>query len=665
MLKSSKAIKLKKDDWDRVLLTEMLPAELPLPMSNEGFYSQILSFPQMEEGLQKELIKNLIFDVANRLRRTEPLKYQIRKDQNSVRCITLMHPAAQYGLRCFYKQHANLIIYYTSLSSISIRSPKKIAGSFYRKTSWQNINRFKDDGGLNNSRSETLSRFSPSFFAYRGYDRLYKFLNSEEYYLLEAKFPKLLTLDVSRCFESIYTHSITWATRDKRTIKDHLQQPSFGDDFDKKMQFANFAETNGIPIGPEVSRIFAEIIFQRIDVSASRKLSEHSSRFAIRRYVDDVFIFAESSTLAQKIYDVYSQALAEFNLHANAAKKVSLNRPFVVPRAVVANQAKIAFFAATRRFLDEDHLVSAGTLTPLKKFDGTRWEIIVDFRETVRNICGTYSDGFDLVTPLIIGMISERLKKLVARNTDKTTSGAEAQFRDSFLILIETAFYFYRVSPSVSSANRVATMIILCSRFVDEHLQIHADLVKGRILRFCIALVDDLNAGQIDAKGSPTQDDSSLGNLNIVLATKFLGPRFQLSEGQFQRIFKLDGLDKASYFTLLSATWYLGASTKYAGYMQVVVQQIILRLKMQFSCQKTESVMLFLDILACPYIDRDSKDDIVKDVLPKLGLPVQATKAAREKLLSDLVNKHFFFDWRTESSNILTLLEKRELKQAY
>ena len=62
--------------------------------------------------------------------------------------------------------------------------------------------------------------------------------------------------------------------------------------FDMLMQRLNYNETNGIIIGPEISRIFAEIIFQDIDSKVIRSLRSKGFKFnkdyVIKRYVDDL-----------------------------------------------------------------------------------------------------------------------------------------------------------------------------------------------------------------------------------------------------------------------------------------------------------------------------------------------------------------------------------------
>ena len=60
--------------------------------------------------------------------------------------------------------------------------------------------------------------------------------------------------------------------------------------------------THGIVIGPEFSRIFAEILLQSIDVKVKNKLLSYKSsnyihgivegvHYTIKRYVDDYFLF--------------------------------------------------------------------------------------------------------------------------------------------------------------------------------------------------------------------------------------------------------------------------------------------------------------------------------------------------------------------------------------
>src|SRR3546814_8933789 len=87
------------------------------------------------------------------------------------------------------------------------------------------------------------------------------------------------------------SHTITWAVKDKLLAKEFKSAYSFEAQFDKLMQRANYNETNGIVVGPEFSRVFAEIILQRVDQKVIANLAVNGLVFnrdyEIRRYVDD------------------------------------------------------------------------------------------------------------------------------------------------------------------------------------------------------------------------------------------------------------------------------------------------------------------------------------------------------------------------------------------
>ena len=83
-----------------------------------------------------------------------------------------------------------------------------------------------------------------------------------------------LTVDIANCYNSIYTHSITWAICGKENAKNYMrtQLPvsmkndyELGDSIDAFTRFQKNNETNGIVVGPYTSRIFSEIILSAID----------------------------------------------------------------------------------------------------------------------------------------------------------------------------------------------------------------------------------------------------------------------------------------------------------------------------------------------------------------------------------------------------------------
>lgn len=73
--------------------------------------------------------------------------------------------------------------------------------------------------------------------------------------------------DITRFYPSIYTHSITWSVYGKEKVKKKLSKykGSLGDQLDILVRKCNRNQTVGIPIGPDTSRIIADLVSAYVD----------------------------------------------------------------------------------------------------------------------------------------------------------------------------------------------------------------------------------------------------------------------------------------------------------------------------------------------------------------------------------------------------------------
>lgn len=240
----------------------------------------------------------------------------------------------------FYEKHSRLITESCRKSRYSIRKPLKTADLYHEKDLASN----ETAPGIQEKIVETETppyglqrRQVSSFFSYSEYNFLHKFFDSFEFINLEKRFLYFQTLDISKCFYNIYTHSVSWSVKSKEHAKRNIGKMSFQNGFDKLMQKLNHNETSGIVVGPEFSRIFAEIILQGVDQRIDKKLSEDGKNFgtdySIRRYVDDYFIFTNDLILQDKIRATIIAKLEEFKLYLNDHKAKTISRPFVSVKA--------------------------------------------------------------------------------------------------------------------------------------------------------------------------------------------------------------------------------------------------------------------------------------------------------------------------------------------
>ena len=148
---------------------------------------------------------------------------------------------------------------------------------------------------------------------------------------IEAISDWLVTTDISRFYPSIYTHSIAWAAYGKERIKANvpLYDGSLADRLDYLIRIGNRNQTVGIPIGPETSRIIAEVISSRIERDFAKTQTVFpvtQGRDNIDRYQDDWYVgvnFLENAErILSSIHEVYRGYGLEINGNKTAVERV-------------------------------------------------------------------------------------------------------------------------------------------------------------------------------------------------------------------------------------------------------------------------------------------------------------------------------------------------------
>jgi hypothetical protein len=137
----------------------------------------------------------------------------------------------------------------------------------------------------------------------------------------------VLKADISRFFPSIYTHSLPWAIMGKAAAKAahtaHTLEGTWQDITDTLSRSITNNQTVGIPIGPDTSRLLAEVLLSRIDIELADKVHGLTGI----RYIDDYeFSFATRSD-AERTLSHIQHFLNEFELALNPSKTAILELP--------------------------------------------------------------------------------------------------------------------------------------------------------------------------------------------------------------------------------------------------------------------------------------------------------------------------------------------------
>ncbi|WP_339508444.1 antiviral reverse transcriptase Drt3b [Pseudomonas sp. RL_35y_Pfl2_P42] len=661
---NSKVMRVRKTDYDRVVLTETCPYEVPIIFENIGIYKLLKissGHAKVEHHLTKALIDKII--VKDQATYTVPLPYKIRKDSESFRELSLLHPASQNEIVSFYKEFQYKIISLCSLSDFSIRAPKKIASKYYKKNNMQWVNEYKSDKMIDTA-NEMKYKHLTSYFSYHGYRRLYNFFDSYEFMRLERKFSVFWSLDVSRCFDSIYTESINWSNQEKDFSKNNSDvKNTFGSVFNRLMKTANHNDSSGIVIGPEVSRVFSEIIFQKIDSDIKKTLQnsglESGEHYEIRRYVDDIYVFSRSEHEASTVHDAVDKNIKKYKLSLNKAKTTKVRRPFVTKKTQVMLEIKFRLKQLEEKLLEKNE----GSVKLFPKRLMKKQHIVISFANEIKSLCLDDASSYTMCCNFLIKALTNISIKFCKKNSKREIENKSLSlFSDFFIVIIDLLFHFFTVNPSHLGAVQLCKMTTVVGDFSDHIIPSESPLIKSQIFSRCL---DFFKSSEFSTISRQYSDDTLLETLNMLIVSSCLGDDYMLSPKDLNSVFERNTERTLSYFEIIVLLYYTKDNPAYSVIRSRTISSIKESLKdLSDIKSSTNKAYLFFEATTCPYLKKQDRMDLVKTALESTGLASHLTVGYDvQQITQDLEGMKFCSSW--DRAAMMSLLEKKELQTMY
>lgn len=127
--------------------------------------------------------------------------------------------------------------------------------------------------------------------------------------------------DISNCFPSIYTHSLSWALVSKAYSKIHRSPTEWFNQIDLYTRNLKDAETHGILIGSHASNLISEIILIAVDKAM------YDKNYRYIRNIDDYTCYVETKERAEEFLVDLSIELKQYGLMLNHKKTEILKLP--------------------------------------------------------------------------------------------------------------------------------------------------------------------------------------------------------------------------------------------------------------------------------------------------------------------------------------------------
>lgn len=144
----------------------------------------------------------------------------------------------------------------------------------------------------------------------------------EQDIVIKSKYVALA--DISNCFPSIYSHSISWALVGKSLAKSKSKPTDKNEWFnqiDLYTRNLKQGETNGVLIGPHSSNLISEIILVAIDSELTQQ------GFKYIRNVDDYTCYVDTYEEADRFFLSLSEELKKYELALNSKKSQIIPLP--------------------------------------------------------------------------------------------------------------------------------------------------------------------------------------------------------------------------------------------------------------------------------------------------------------------------------------------------
>jgi hypothetical protein len=636
-------ISIDRNNHFRAILTDTLPYETPFFFTNEKLYSEASACFADLPGFVRTIFESK--------EATKPETYLIQKGGGAFRRITIMHPSAQLRFATFYEKFDAFIENACARSKYSLRFPSRVGSYFFQKQHLDQEENDNDGGEADIDPASLLPqrKWASTYFSYKRYSQIHKFFLSDEFNQFERKYTYMMKVDIARCFESIYAHAIAWSLRGKDFAKEHKNRSFFEAEFDKIMRDANWGETAGIPIGPEVSRIFAEIVMQSIDVAVEFDVKKNAVSAEIRRYVDDYFIFSNSVEALEETKSLIEKHAASFNLHLNHKKTETIHRPLIAKLAIArfdAMKALSDFMDLSRDSLDASKDAYFG--------DREAEKLIASIRRIAR---ANDTDYAALASPCL-AVLSKYLAG-IRKRIDKVAFDRKAQGNLVIGSCMRVAAFIYQKDIRAATTHKMSKIFYECSLIMRA--------MKSSRVTF-EAQIEDIVRSTLELSSLNRIHGPEIVNL-LAAADAICTKQNPVTPNALSLAIGRDlstatEVKDLGYFDLVSALYFSRNRKAFELTKRNTCSEIERRIvglgrKLHLNTSET---MLFFDYISCPYIRRSIREQLFSKVSQAYGNNADAAAVSAQ---TGSVSKRLCFIAWSGGNQLRSLLERRELQPAY
>lgn len=464
------------------ILTDLLPVEI----------SELFSFSQLYAFLlakdRQKTLKTLIHEIQQVKAKscslmfkegwsTKPLKYRILKGNDTMREMSVIQPFSALNLYIFIECYQKEILsYFEKHHEYSIRYHKKNTDLYYKSKSGKVTQYFQDQSSRV---GRGVIQQAANYFKIAPFESINSFADSRIWRMCNFKYKYYAKLDYKACFDSIYTHAFTWIIERNVVDAKAASNSHLFVTIDRILQNINGRSSNGIVVGPEFSRMMAEILLQHIDSEICLSLEKdgicYNVDYVAFRYVDDIFLFANQSQILDQILAKYKTIGERYLLRLNELKLVKGTTP-CLPKEWLGKTRQLSDIIGN--FFFQGKKIDYEKLPEEERFLVKTDYISVDrIKDEIAVLVKQHSDDARTIVSFLLSTLLNNISK---KKNGYSLFGK--QQLGKALLLLDMALYIYAFYPSFDQTRKIISIIAYMNSEVDFKTDEKAHEKMGRVI---------------------------------------------------------------------------------------------------------------------------------------------------------------------------------------
>ena len=422
--------------------------------------------------------------------------------------------------------------------------------------------------------------------------------------------------------------------------------------FQKLISYVNYGRNHGIVIGPEFSRIYAEILLQKIDkkieVLLTAKGIIFGKHYIIKRYVDDYFLFYRDETLLEVIKRQVLDCLSDYKLFINESKDEYFTRPFITGVTSAKLSVSDYFYDLFDKVEVDTKLENVKLSSNFFDYSKLSNRYITKLKSLVQN----HDVSYESISGYFFTILRRKITEINEVFNNSTIESESLSSLSRFILLVvDVMFFVYSMDGRVRATFLISEIVIQISE-ISKHLDYEFELmISDKILQ----------EAKFSIKNS-AQGTDSVESLNLALSLQTLNTENSLSVDDVRKLINFTNKDDSlNYFQLVVGLYFIKKNSDFYALKKELCERAIQKITLSSKpFEDSELVHIIFDLFSCPFLTKQFKSGFA-DKLFELEL-VPAT-ISKNQFYNELTSRNWFVDWSEIS--IKRLLKKKQLRSAY